>query len=601
MTKHCQFYFAGIPSEAGTFPLQAGVEPSTGQLSFTISNGSRLPQIGDVTITDGAGSARVFRNCRIVRSIRSTGTSGQMYEVTFVDRRWLWASDHYAVSGEYNRNETDYPNNRTPRQLAVILAQFMGESGFDVSAFPHAVAFRTPKTKQLRIKFFQGPLKKWDADNPASELDTLCQEYGMIPSLSTSDRLVVHPIGSGRQPFSDQRLIENTNGIEPPVIPRSLVFEGGQTSIQHDLKLVPVGKEVTGDKAGQFIDIDDLSYKPSIGWERDDPNTFLTVLREHGRRAQRLAQEHIWTLYAVGDGFQLPLPPFVLANKNKKGGLTTQQVQQIKQDFKINAGTSKVQSERWRILPVNAQQNFTYQQEPAEVIGYFNLANSTQRNVTNIADYASLPADATNYDKLIATMPLPDNSKLHYTDGFTLNQTFGFVKFNRPVYFVEQGVGLRPAVIRLRTSFPLRFRDTAAVLCQQFWQSPGSPQAVNVATMVKRSDIWYEYDTQGNNNQTEFTAAAFDSLLSRLNQYKIGVGVSQTFRGFAFDYMPDGIVRTVTFAKAYQGGGTTSVDFNMERPDLYTTLAEIRNRRALSYQARKVLEDQRKRARGLLR
>lgn len=579
MANQCIFYWGNEPAEGGgNFTLQGGVEASRGALRFPLR--ANLPTVANLTLVSQAQTA-TFRNARITRSMVTSGQGyGRWQEITILDRRWQWATGHFAVYGEYNRNADDAArggeNRKTPRQLAEILLDALGEQNYNVTALPANTAYGL------------GPAVAWDAADPASELEKLCALYGCIVTLDTADRVVIYKQGVGSLPSQDQRQMDFTFAQEPQVIPAALVFEGGRTHIQHDLNLVPIAEY-----RGKFYKIDDVPYKPAGGWEQEDPNVFGGVAAANRRDALR----DVWRLYAVGGTIQLPTPSAAIDFAAPNGKLSATRTVQQQTYFRIEPGT------HWRILPLNETQNISSSENkdtaaPPQVLGYWYDHDASNQNIGGYQEIDELPVIATDLSKAI--FDIPYTGPHDYTRGFAINASRGHVRFDEPVYFESLLEGRKPAQIRLRTSFPIRDPDTCALICQQFWQSPQSPLAANIVKIIKRSDVFYEYDTAANDNEVAFIDRAMEHITAELQSYQTPGGYSAPYKGFVFDIPPDGIVRTVTFDVAETGEGTTHIDFNMERPEAYFTLQEARNRRLYSYQRLVEADIQRKKARGIL-
>ncbi len=512
----------------------------------------------------------------------------------------MWSDTHFAVYGNYNRypapNNTTNP--RTARQLGSLCAEALQERRYNVSMLPNNDA---PYNVD------------WDGSNPAVELQLLAEQYGCLVTLSPDDRLVIHRDGYGRTPRPDSRQMDFTQVAELPVIPGALVFEGGRTHIQHDLKLLPVAREIETSSPfyNQYIPIEDLSYAPNPGalmggWNYEDPARFQGVTNLLGRQE---ALKSVWKKYSVWGGFQLPLPPAKLANRTNGQRLSVTQQAQLRKYFYIDGGR------QWRVLPFNLQQNHRSvglgQPNKAFVLGYYWWGAASNRNTRGYTAIEQVPAVAFDYDRLIASQPLTNadwdlslDSRGHKYD---LDPERGLIEFEQQTYFYDTDaagrvpLGCLPAPIRLRTSFPIRDPISAAFLCQQFWLAPGSPIAVNIPKIIKRSDVFLEYDSAGNSDEVIFLAQAQQYIAEQLNTYQIGRGYSAPYKGFVVDIPVDGVVRAVAWDVSEDGQGTTHIDYNMEIPESYLSLAEMRARRMATWNLLVQAEIERKRKRGLIK
>ena len=571
MVKHCRFYLGNEPAEGGgNFTLQAGVTPSQGVFRFPLR--ASFTQIVTMTLTDGFVTS-TWPNCRVIRSVVTSGGSGGRWrEVTIHDRRWAWADGYAAVYGQYNRSNaaSGQTNQKSARELAEILLQAMGQQRYDVTALP---------------TFLPGPSVDWDAANPASELQILCETHGCIVTLSPNNAVVIYAEGYGQYPRSDNRQMDFTQALEAAIVPQALVFEGGFTQIEHDIPLVPVGLEITGPNSGQFVGIEELSYRALLtnpkGWGAENAANFNGL--QANVEAQQAAQKHIWRTYRISGSFQLRTPASTISNKVSGGKLTpSQQAQQQRPFFRIKQG------EEWRILPLNSEENprialgnVLTKGTPAKVVGYYYTGGIAN---TNTFGYRSVSA-ASNADASVLNLDLRSRGA-EYTGNFTLDETTGIVTFDResPVFFHDANNGpINPAMIRLRTSFPIRDHITKAPMCQQFWQMQYNQNTVAIAKIIKQSDVYYYYDTEGNDNEAIFLRHALTALNRELYTYRAATGYSAPHKGFVFDKPPDGVIRATVFDVSEGGGGTTHIDYNMERPEAYFTLREARNRRLATY------------------
>lgn len=603
--KHCVFYWNNQAAEGGgSFTLQPGIAPSRGILRFLPSQ--PISEIGTFRLADNVAVNHPFRNCRMTRYQVTTTDAGRFAEVTFLDRRWKWQNNHYAVHGRYNQIGSLYGerNTKSPYQLAVILCEALGEKRYNVSALPRNIV---------------GPPVEWDGDNPAMELAALAGAFGCIVTLSTDDRLVLYPFGQGRTPRPDSRQMEFTDAMELPAIPQALVFEGGPTSIQWDVPLIPVAKD---SGSGQYKYIRDLSYNPTnhglagsalslfpfyTGWEHSrPPHNGVDV------RYRALAAE-VWHTYAIGshnDGWQCPVPPADMLLGAGATRLSPQQRQLTRKYFYVDRG------EEWRVLPLNEKQNSSAYSRwsssigpDPEVLGYFYQPWGAGN--TNTFGYRSLatlrndrPYVFDDSKEIAVRGAVPGNSAIAYTaqDGnYTIDFANGLVRFENPVYFQDDQEGWKPAPLRLRISHPMRDPVTHAKLCHQWWNTPQSPIATDVIDFVKRSDFSFEYCAdRTKNNKASFLDAAKEFLNEQLAKYSISRGYSAPYRGFVVDMPPDGIVRSVTWDVRDGAGGITHIDFNMERPEAYLTFQEMQNARFANYQLWLAAQIAQKRKKGLL-
>lgn len=513
----------------------------------------------------------------------------------------MWGERCFAVYGEYNTNLDDANYNqtsiyaRTTHQLAILCLEAMGEVGYSLGMLPN----------------LPGPPVQWDGNDPAIELQNLCSAYGCLVTLTPQDRVYIARDGFGRTPQPDSRQMDFTSSTEPPIIPAALVFEGGQSHIQHDLYLEPVAEEPNPSSPfyRKHVSIFDVSYYQDLRaggglWATEDPNRFDGVGITSGVPNKRLALRDVWRKYAViaraSGPIRLPIPPEEVTNRTNGQKLTPTQQSQLQDYFTINAYRG------YRLLPWNKEQNQSSaigsMNSKAAVIGYHWLGGAANANTSGYDQISSLPSVVFDASRNIFPYGNPGVGGITIPQqDYTIDFENGLVVFNEATFFKDVLSGYQPAMIRLRTSFPLRDPVSGAAVCSQWWRAPGSPIATNLAKLVKRSDVYLEYDGEGNDTAADFKSKADYFLAAELNTYSIGNGYSAPYKGFVVDIPIDGVVRTIAWDATPDSGGMTHIDYNMERPEAYLTLTEIHARRFATWNAFKAVDDRQKIARGIKR
>ena len=163
------------------FTFGPGVQPSVCILT-TVPHVPNLPSVGTLTFQTVGQAPFVFRDCLVEQPRLSATESGQIWQLPVKDRRWAWQFGY--IHGSYNRPR---PNGslireKTPQELAGLLLDAMGETGYDVSRLPN----------QTR------PEKVWEGALPAAELDALCASLGCIVVLNPmTDRVEIWQEGEG--------------------------------------------------------------------------------------------------------------------------------------------------------------------------------------------------------------------------------------------------------------------------------------------------------------------------------------------------------------------------------------------------------------------
>lgn len=530
--------------------MQAGIEPGLIVLRFLTRY--RFEQFGNVTISDGVRSYTA-RNCRLSKIVLTTGTSGRWQELTLLDRRWLWADSRSKISGEYNRNSLLFKNRKNARALAALCLDQMGEKLYDVSSLP--------------IDAYPGI--SWDAASPATELDAICQAFGCIVARDASDRVVIVEYGRGIGPVPTVKQADIGSATEYPIIPREIVFEGGPTRFTYDIPLQALGKETDG----SYKPISLLSYAPN-DWADQNPLAWQLADAKH----RKLASEHVYKRFGIATGFNVPIPPGYL--QPIVSGFDVKQQKNTQRFFNIQAG------EQWRIQAVESV--------AMQPIGYYFRGGDTNKNTLDsngdeCTTEAECEADTPAINLVNSALPESPGERLLFDVPFTWDSNLNHIVFDRPVWFQDATAGNIAPVMRLRMVFNLLGHVTAAPLCQQYRYPVSNAAAANVYAHLKDSDFWLDV-SPWSNNASDFKTYATLTAAQVLNSIAAKQGASIPYTGFYFDRVPDGVVSAVTWEVAEDGTGSTHVDYNVDRPEFYLTLNELRNARALAANAAAVTQ-----------
>lgn len=550
MIKQCLIHFGPIVNEGqGQFSFQAGTAPSRATIKTRLS--ASYPQIGTLRITDGSASLS-FPNCRVVRHTIRRSNGGLMREITIEDRRWVWANAR--IWGEYNSKDKGIrgpSDEKSARELAELCLQAMGERRFDVSALPDDAY----------------PEVTWDAEEATVALERICSEFGCLVVLQPfADRVRVFKNNDGVRPRIDSRAMDQTPSAEPQVVPPLLIFEGGPTMWQADLPLEAVGIDKLQDKE-VIRPIDKLTYKPAQGWEKENPKAFYGVDEEF----RDLARRSVWRMFRIKPPIELNQPPHGIKTS---GGSNDKTAEELTKFFTVE------EDELWRLLPCDKQMIATAgldadgERREAKLLGAFVNGKSVRKN--NVDRDAKAWKDDPDEQ-------LPDDDELVFQDRFSVDGSRGIVTTSRPCYYLENNNAVAPT-LRLRTAFGLRHRETRAFVSQQYRFKPPSPTpGATFPELVKQADVFFEImknapatpPDQAVTNARDFIAAAELYLAERLNALYPDEALTVPYKGFVFDFLVDGAVRSVTWATGPKGGHTT-VDYAIERPEMRLTHKQLR-------------------------
>lgn len=361
-----------------SFTLSHGVSPSSAII--TVDDQATRPTSGG-TLAFAFGNTRItFPECRI-NDAQGTLSKGRKIQFHIMDRRWKWQPENGggAVWGHYNEREpnkktTKAKYKKTPQQLASILLDAMGESGYDVSRMPNNTL----------------PEVNWVAENPSLALAKLCDSLNCRVVLHLDNHVRIHRKGIGAR-LPELNAITYGYGINPPERPDTITIVGEKSLFQSRLKLQPICQ----DTDGQYKHPDQLRWKPSRGWEHEEPQYLESITDKQQRKL------------AIRDMFHL----FEITGEQADGTAN------------VPGYGGPAISERTHLLPLESHQiqfdtqpDGTLKVRPAQVYGEF------YDNVQDGNDSQRLPS-------------FSDTKKgTKYPGTFAIDAKSGHVRFTHPVY-----------------------------------------------------------------------------------------------------------------------------------------------------------------------
>jgi len=257
--------FQGVPIVGLDFPLRRGTGPSTGRI--------RIPQIGDLSASSGeliiqAGDTVTFSDVvPDLSTLRYLNRDGKREWVMRIqDRRARWPSAR--ISGHYNRRYRDGTIDSDTESTASELADAA------MAAVSESAGASLADAK---------PEVDWDSTPVNEALDELAKYLPIHVVRTKDDAYTLVKTGQGEK-VSDYT---STPAITPFF---QASFDGGPETIRAicaktwyacKLSLKAVGLELDG----SYVPIDDLSYKPSFGWEKEWPTLFSGVSQGYRPRA----------------------------------------------------------------------------------------------------------------------------------------------------------------------------------------------------------------------------------------------------------------------------------------------------------------------------
>ncbi len=234
--------FNGLACNGAEFALGWGISPSTGML--TLPSGEPIPRFrrGDLVLTDGSGGALRLRDLEIISARQSRATGRVRIAVADLRRYWRFCD----ITGEYNIGQR---RKKSARYLGKLLLKSLG--------------VRRAKTAALPVNDY--PHVRWEYENAARALQTLCDLYGAVVVLQPDASIEIRRLGEGRRPGGSGWKEEEV-GVEYAEPFDTVIVRGGLNVYQTTVDLVPVAFDletaegVETVRVVEFADWSTLSY-----------------------------------------------------------------------------------------------------------------------------------------------------------------------------------------------------------------------------------------------------------------------------------------------------------------------------------------------------
>jgi len=504
-----------------------GISPGVCILK-TIPEPQLVSQVGTLLIE--YGSERIMLpNCAVNthtltldNHAHQTGmkrSSPRTWNVQIMDRRWAWK--YKKISGEYN---VRLPNNmirysdkhpelrRSLADLASLCLSAMGERNFDISVLPSNVY----------------PHVKWENANPASELQSLCDLVSCVIVYDWYyDRVVIHRLGVGDSLPSNPSQINPSLPVSISRLPDKIRVECWPTRYQLKFEMEAVGL----DTDGAIKKLDDLSYKPTDGWDKEWWCAFPQVDEDD----RHLAFKTVFRWYrikSVGTSGSLSVPGL---------GEEIKSVDQFEMDD---------------VLLESANDLDGLQQ--------------TQRAIVNGKFWPQCPWEVTT----------EEDTKYGSSGWRILPDRKNVVEFDYPVLQVEDGV-YKPAKIYITATCKIRKSDGQWFASKSFerllpWREVGAG-----ARVLKHPELWEvanrspvtdgQWDTAAN-----LSAEANVYLDYVYNEYMSAPSEDLSYAGI-LPIRLDGAIAQVKWAASVNGPAVTRASRNHEF-DMFTPSYEWRRR-----------------------
>jgi hypothetical protein len=424
-----------------------GVQPDQGLIAFR-QGASILPDDINGTLAFYYGGSLVTQwpNARMGRII---DVRGQMldWQYQVKDRRWKW--QYPRIWGRYNIRDDEgtlvTETRKNPRELATLLLQALGETGFSVADLP--------TDSDL------APMVEWDFTPAAKQLQELVAMYGCDVHLLPNNTVAIIREGTGALPPSSDLKRTPTSGISLVDAPDSVAAFAGDTLFESWLELEPIMYEFPD---GETVLLNDSDLMPAAGWHTVDLEEFAQVAADETdpvirQRMRQAAKDGVYRLWRVKKfaGEATKPPGYV----NDPEGSPYPDVTDMRLILPLIPS---------RLLPgddTTGEKKFA----PAELGGYFWKEGDFAGN-TNFVKFRKLDPES-----------------------FQINAARGHVRLNVPAYRFtteEDAVGGRtePAKLWLRCGYHLRQSLYGPRFTHKFQKSTGLSNGTD-PEWINRSDV----------------------------------------------------------------------------------------------------------------
>ena len=303
MAENASFSFTDIPNVRGVdATLTRGVTPSTFTLYCLPFDG--LNVTGGTLSMSYAGNTIQLTDCALATAYIRKRYDGKwpLWSITGADRRWKWKFS--TISGDWNRRladgTLDTNTAKTPGELATLLLQALGETGFDTSRMPSSVK----------------PRALWKTQRADLALQALCDYVACEVVLNwQTNKVEIWPLGVGANIPDGLGEIYPKYRYVPRNIPATIQVQCGDSLYQTKLKLQAVTRDYT---TGNRKLIANSEFKPSTGWDKESPFGFPGISDTNNRAS---AYEQVWREFQISgqqDGsLNVPNCPETIASVNQ--------------------------------------------------------------------------------------------------------------------------------------------------------------------------------------------------------------------------------------------------------------------------------------------
>ena len=509
------------------YTVKHGVQPGLIQIEFLPQTANPAPY-GDLVLFFDNFSFTV-RGCAADYSMLKINDQGWIQGIVLMDGRWRWKFSGVDYLANLSSDDGTFVSatSKPPQQIFAELFALMGHGNVFLPDLPSN----------------DRPSVDLHGQRADIEIARLARLYGCVPAYNpVTDIVGLARVGVGNGlPSGEEQSIVYVVDQKP--FPGTVELRTAPIAYQARFLLSAVGL----DSDGSVKPIDQLSYKPSGGWE-SEPGPFFRFDSISDESNRKLAQRSVFKWYRISTFSDGSLTP----------PNATRELDHVNQALPLLP---------YLVRSYEATDG-SYQSNTAAVFGRFYRESESQA-----------------YNLTTAGTP--------YTEPFSVDRRNGIAKFQNPVYQVNSSGQTKPADIHLEAAFQVTNPDDLQK--QRFFHfRTVFPEAGAGKEVIHRNDIkpfaFHNYTT-GSDTQTGTTHNQSDveqSLAEYMQfialKYQTGFATSKIYRGLV-PVNITGRVREVTWKFDDQEGAKTIASDNTEQePGLPRSVALERSAQQISTQ-----------------
>lgn len=466
-------------------------------------------QVNKLTIEQEGGALLTFEDVRTVSIEEAEPSGAGLLKITVEDRRWRWQFG--TIDGDYNvvKDDGTLLREKTPRQLAQLLANAMGERRLNVRNLPNS----------------SRPRKTWRGSSPINELSALCRDLGCVICFNGhQDRPSIERVGVGDR-IPQQPVISESRGVRIPAWPSSIIIDTSPTLFQHGLEFF---EAVGMDTDGKVKPIDQLSYRPADGWGVTDPLDWIDIDAQYisgGElvNARDLATATVWKWYRL---------------TGLRGGGWVPDELQREQGAPRPAGRDDIGP----FLDSRLERDFaTNTRLPSVAIGAYYDA---RENFENTKPGGKIPID------------------------FSIDDATKCIRFSEPVYlfYPDEAVKFRPAQVTIYAGFsvseqgvPVRYKRTLGL-----GRAFGAGPRVELRDEIVREIIEQApFGGAAKDNKAEVDSEC-DAILTAIESTYQEFSTANPTVPYLGNFTCDGVLRSIAWEASSTDAVTTQLAYNGE-------------------------------------